>query len=509
MGKKGFKNGIMAMLLVAMMVGMLSGCGNSSSNTKEEQKPTGTTESTDAKLDTSKEVELVMYLVSDRPAGQDVVDENLNKILKEKLNCTLKINWIGWAEFQNKYPLLFSSGEQFDLAYSSNWLNYTSLAQKGAFMSLDELWPTYAPKNFAAATDAAKQQATIDGHYYSVPTLLSTYTAYGPIYRTDIMEGTDWNGKMDTFEDIEAYCDIVKATRPELEPLDISSAGSEWGYLYMKNKGFQLVGTDYLYFDPLADKPEVFSVDQYDGIIDYLKLMASWNEKGFFSKSALSDTNGTKTKDGKAAIKPHNIDTYRDYAALHPEYKFGFTNLVKNVSHLPYTQDSMVVSNTSKNPERALAFWDLLTTDQEVYDAFFYGVLGTTYTLNDKGQFKMTDSNLYNTSAMWAARTDGLNREQEGTPDDYTTTKEEFEASIQPNVEKYTGFVFNTASVETEIAACKSVYQQYWWPLELGYVEDLEAGLKEYQAQMKAAGVEKVQAEVQRQLDEYLANLNK
>ena len=45
------------------------------------------------------------------------------------------------------------------MAYSASWLNFASLAQKGAFKSLDELWPTYAPKNFAAQTEEAKQQA--------------------------------------------------------------------------------------------------------------------------------------------------------------------------------------------------------------------------------------------------------------------------------------------------------------------------------------------------------------
>ena len=168
-----------------MTAGMLTGCGGGSSNSTDSssgQESSGT-ESADAKggeaaageLDTSKEVALSMYVISDRPAGQDVVDENLNKILKEKLNCTLKINYIGWAEYANKYPLLFSSGEEFDMAYAASWLNYPSLAQKGAFMNLDELWPTYAPDNFAAAPEAAKEQATVAG--YSSGTLLLRSTA--------------------------------------------------------------------------------------------------------------------------------------------------------------------------------------------------------------------------------------------------------------------------------------------------------------------------------------------
>ena len=196
------------LLALAMAVSVFAACGDktSSSSSKKEETSSkastasegseaseGSTAEGGSDLDTSKEVELVMYVVSDRPAKQDDIDANFNKLFKEKLNCTLKVNWIGWAEYPNKYPLLFSSGEKFDMAYTATWLNYSSLAQKGAFKSLDEMWPKYAPKNFERQSESALQQATVDGHYYCIPTLLATYSAYGPIYRTDILEGTDWN----------------------------------------------------------------------------------------------------------------------------------------------------------------------------------------------------------------------------------------------------------------------------------------------------------------------------
>ena len=120
------KKKLVAVLLAATMsLGLLAGCGGSggasssgdaaSSGSSSEAGATG-------EVDTSKEVELVMYVISDRPAGQDIVDENLNTLLKEKLNCTLKINWIGWAEYAQKYPLLFSSGEEFDMACETVYL---------------------------------------------------------------------------------------------------------------------------------------------------------------------------------------------------------------------------------------------------------------------------------------------------------------------------------------------------------------------------------------------------
>ena len=501
-----------------MTAGMLTGCGGGSSNSTDSssgQESSGT-ESADAKggeaaageLDTSKEVALSMYVISDRPAGQDVVDENLNKILKEKLNCTLKINYIGWAEYANKYPLLFSSGEEFDMAYAASWLNYPSLAQKGAFMNLDELWPTYAPDNFAAAPEAAKEQATVAGHYYCVPQQFATTNAYGAIYRKDLVEGSDWDGVMETFEDIEEYCDIVKELHPEIEPLDQYSAAPEWSLTYMIHQGYNALaeGIRYLWYDPTEENPKVVANESYEKTPEFLEMMARWNEKGFFTKSALSDTDSQKFQNGKAALRVHNIDTYRGQAILHPDWGVSYSNFVKNLSHLPYTQDCMVISNTSKNPERAMALWNLITTDQEVYDAFMYGVLDVTYTLQDD-QFDITDKDLYSEGAMWAARTNELNRNPVGTPEEFDIMKGEFEKTIAANntAEKYSAFVFDTSTVETELAACNNVWQQYWWPLELAYT-DRETGLAEYAEKMKAAGLDKIMEEAQRQLDEYTAS---
>ncbi len=169
----------------------------------------------------------------------------------------------------------------------------------------------------------------------------------------------------------------------------------------------------------------------------------------------------------------------------------------------------MVISNTSKNPERALAFWNLVTTDQEVYDAFYYGVLGTSYELNDEGQFTVLDTDLYATSAMWAARTLDLNRNQAGVPESYDTIRAGWEETIKEGVgsEKFTGFVMDTSSISTEVAACTNARQQYGWPLELGYTEDVEASIEEYRTAMQAAGIDKVIEECQKQLDAYLAGL--
>ena len=156
-----------------------------------------------------------------------------------------------------------------------------------------------------------------------------------------------------------------------------------------------------------------------------------------------------------------------------------------------------------------MALWNLITTDQEVYDAFYYGVLGTSYELDEDGNFSITDSDLYSTNAMWAARTSEFNRYQAGSPDDVADMKEEFEESIEADdsAEKYAAFVIDTTEIETEYAAVQNVIQQYWKPLELGYT-DMESGLAEFQEKMEAAGIDTILEVVQEQLDEYVAGLD-
>ena len=505
------------MLAAATGVSVLAGCGSSGSGsgnatTQSAASASGTSAAAQSGgLDTSKEVNLVMYVISNRPAGQDAVDENLNKLLKEKLNCTLTINWIPWSDYANKYPLLFSSGEQFDMAYTSNWLNWTQLARKGAFMQLDDLWPTYAPDNWAATSEMAKAEATIDGHLYVVPTQKATYTAYGPIYRTKFDDGKEYTDEITDMTSMETYLDWIKANEPDLKPYQVYSAGSEMDDMWMYSQGFcasKGATNDFLFYNPEDENPKLFTYYEYDGVNDFLDMMEGWNGKGYYSKSALSDTDSTQVQNGLAAMQVHNIDTYSGLYILHPDWGFKYVNLRKHVAHLPYTQDSMAISTTSQNPERALALWNLLTTDQEVYDAFYYGILDTSYTLDDKGEFKITDPDTYATSAMWAVRTNELDRNGAGTPDDYVTQRNQWEEDIKSDdtAEKYAAFTIDTTNIETEYAACQSVQQQYWWPLELGFT-DKESGLKEYQEKMEAAGIEKVRTEIQGQLDAYVATL--
>jgi putative aldouronate transport system substrate-binding protein len=408
---------------------------------------------------------------------------------------------------------LFSSGEVFDMAYTATWLNFVALARKGAFKELDTLFPQYAPKNYARQSKNAITQATIDGHLYAIPTLQATYTSFGPVYRADIATPYGWDGKMETFEDMENYFRIVKANNPGMEPYNVYSQGSEMDNVWYQNKGYHYFkGADWLQLDYESQaKPFVTYYGDIPSTPEFLAMMDRWNKAGYFPKSALADTNDMKPRDGKAALHVHNIDTYEARYRENPERDYHYSNYVKNLAYLPFTQDALAISNTSKNPERALAFYDLVTNDEEVWRAFFYGVEGKSYKLyNVNGQTQVEPLNQLNDewqwSYCWAARTNEFYLPGYGSPPDLQSIKAGWDKIIDQNshASKMQAFVLDTTAFETEFAACNAACMQYWWPLELGYV-DIISGLADFQSKMKAAGLDKVISEVQKQVDAYLA----
>ncbi|NSE08523.1 hypothetical protein [Fusicatenibacter saccharivorans] len=71
MQNKKLRKALAVSMAIAMTGGLLAGCGsNNSSSSNGGAAKSGSTSSASGELDTSEFVELSMYVISDRPAGQ-------------------------------------------------------------------------------------------------------------------------------------------------------------------------------------------------------------------------------------------------------------------------------------------------------------------------------------------------------------------------------------------------------------------------------------------------------
>src|SRR5471030_2742316 len=115
-------------LLAGITISALSGCASSKSSSSSSSSTTDTKK-------TLSEVKLKMYILGDKPKDADAVYGKMNELMKQKINATIDVNFISWGDQATKYPLLFSSGEDFDLVFTATgWCFYNQMATRNGFL---------------------------------------------------------------------------------------------------------------------------------------------------------------------------------------------------------------------------------------------------------------------------------------------------------------------------------------------------------------------------------------
>ncbi len=463
-------------------------------------------------LDTSERVDLVMYLMGNEPPRYQAMLEEFNKMALADLNCTLTVYFIGWGEYMTKYPLLFSSGEEFDLAYAATWVDYANLAKRGAFLPLEDLLPIYCAESLKDHPKEALYQATVDGHVYAYTSNVKTYSAYGAIVRGDLMDKYGIE-EIKSFDDYAAYLQAVKDNEPTFTNPAAGYSDPLFEEVFLFSKGYYpLTGSTggIYYIDPNAEKPVVMAAHELPEFKEMADMMKKWSDAGYWPKSVLSiqDDGGTQIRMGVAASRLHNFDSYTgDYRNNPAEWNIRWFNLVPKLNHLSYMQDSMVVPATSKHPGRALMLLDKIRTDERYYNMLTYGIEGTDYTFDENGFMVTTNPDEFGGEpGTWGFRMEKFHRIGAGAPPTYYEEKQALEDAVVPNI--FRSFNMDTAPIKNEYAAMQNLYAQYYSPLSVGVSTDVDGDIAKLTELAAAAGNDAVKAELQKQIDNFIATYN-
>ncbi|MDF2802283.1 MAG: hypothetical protein K0S61_2186 [Anaerocolumna sp.] len=507
---------VIAMLLVVILsVGMLAGCGKKSDNGSDTtNNGTGTTDN--GTVDTSKEVNLVLYLWGGEGVANKDILAKLNEKLKASINTTLEVKYIDWGDIATKYPLLWSSGEQFDLAYVSATANvpYSTLVKQDALYDITDMVDKYAPTlktELADKWDSMK----VDGKIYGVPNSYSEYTAYGFVTRKDLMDKYGVS-TVSSIADMEKYMDAAVADGQV--PLNGSSNLANDLYrmfVATTNTWLNAPGIPNTQLYLAADKNDsskVFHPAFTDEFEAFAVKMNEWAKKGYWSTDILSSSQDDKDNfyNGlSAAYISHQPDWTGNYGnqltklpGVESEF-YCFPEANGTIVKASGIGNATAISKNSKNPERALMLIEKLMTDKECYDLFQYGIEGKQYELVD-GKIKQPEGFDATVNgggfAGWAFRTDKLNiPTATEDPRRYTLNEAWSKVAID---DPFVGFTFDSSSVSSELSAISNVNTQLGIQILLGKTsQDPKAAVAEYRKQLEAAGVNTVIDEVNKQLE--------
>lgn len=511
--KFNLKKFVSFLIVLSISLGTLVGCSSKGS--------TGTS-GTSKKVDTSKKVNLVMYLWGNPSPDHVNVMAELSKKLEAKINATLEIKYIPWDAISTKYPLVFASGEAYDMIYTSSAANpnYFSLAEKNSFKALDDLLPVYAPETWKKTSQEMWNDTKYNGKIYAVPSRYSEYIPYGFIYRGDYAKkyGID---KISSLDDLEKYFDNVIKNENGVVPYDANSNNAGEIYkmfvestsTWIPAPGLDL-STMYLTAKSKSDITDIFHPAFTDEFVAYAERMKKWADNGFWPQDVLSSkkdpVNSYNSGKGAALIQHAQgfVGWYGGLVKAQPTsdpkfFCFGEGN--KKVIKTRTMQNATAISSNSKNPERALMMLDLLMNDKEIYNLFQYGIKGTNYDLDSNGK-RITPANFddkkngYGQSA-WATRTDELEIQVASDYQGRTEMNKAYDAYAIKD--PYSNFNFNSKTVASEIAAVNQVNATYGVPILFGKAGDPKVAVENYRSKLKAAGLDKILEELKNQLKNY------
>ena len=446
---------------------------------------------------------LLMYQVGDKPENYDELMAVANKRIKDKIGVTIDLQYIGWGDWDKKMPTIINSGERYDIAYA---YQYVANAQKGAFADLTDLSKEYAKDYLAELPDMYIKGNEIDGKLYAIPVYGNAWGQQRLTFNDQYVEkyGLD----IDKVDGSYASATEVLKQFHEKEP---NIAAFAIGQSFKASGNFDYpLGKDYPFAVALDGSATPKIINQYDSdeLKATLQTLHEWYEAGYIPTDAATNTTGYPLEGNTWLMREETQgpvdygDTILRNAASQSLTSRPLTKQLKATSQAQMA--NFVVSNTSKNKEKSVEFLNLLNTDPELLNGLVWGIEGDAWEKTDDGKIKLLDGYKPNTHmAAWNTGNNMILYTQDTITDEMIKERDE---SIENAEESpILGFNAKTDSFKTELTNIMNVMNRYAANLNTGSIDPAE-NLPKLMDELKAAGWETVQADMQKQLDDFVAS---
>ncbi|MBO5070879.1 MAG: ABC transporter substrate-binding protein [Roseburia sp.] len=498
---------IITLLLTACtIIGLFAGCGGKES-TEQKSNDTSSQESNGAETDNLFEEEVnliwVQPTIESVEENLDAIMEEINKITKEKINTTITLKTIPFAEYTDKLQMMYTSGEKWDVTHGGAWNAIPNGVSMGAFAPISrEILETYAPEYMTHFDDSVWDAVTFDGQIYACPIEQPWTNTYTLLINEELAEKYNYDfSKITCLDDLDEYLALIKENEPDIQPtlFEMESLGLYCYYLHWDYLGgsYKIPGIIY----DNVETPTVVNQFETDEFKDLLTTMRRWYLAGYLPEDAATGGSSADGKDWAVAMDVYIPGRRQLYYSIHGFYvDYQLIGEPSSIMTSKVQEHCQVISADCENIERAVAFINLLNTDEELLNLYLYGIEGTDYEWADEENKVIKPISTHyaydwligNTFNTWPSDPSAV-----GATDEMRDMNAVAEAS------PILGFTFDAEPVSTQIAQCTTVSDEYLPGLVTGTV-DPDAEYDAFIAALKQAGMDDIIAEMQRQIDEWL-----
>ncbi|MDV5111528.1 ABC transporter substrate-binding protein [Clostridium perfringens] len=439
----------------------------------------------------NENIELVWYTIGIEPDDMDRVEREVNNYLTKKINATIDIRFVDYADFTKVMNNKTEEGENFDLVFTSSWANdYYPNAKEGDFLNLNNLIKEYG-KDVYKALDKKFWGAAIDGCIYAIPNQKEISSMPMWVFSKEYVEKYNIPYKdIKTLEDLEPWLKLIKENEEGVIPFYVDDSYSVpmiWDQL-APALGINLESNNF----------QVVNIFKTEEMINNLKTMRRYKELGY-TNTKIGNAGDFSTKrfvtkaDGQPyAEKIWSIKSGGEVVAT-PILESYITNGSVNGSMI-------AISKNSKNPEKAMEFLNLLNTDKYLRNLINYGIEGVHYEKISNNKIRLLEESknymvdYYTLGNLFITYV--LEDEPENKWDEFK------EVNNKSNVSQALGFKFDHSKVSIELKDVNTVLEEFTRSLYTGLV-DTDEYVSKLINKLESAGIDKVKEELERQLNDW------
>ncbi len=464
-----------------------------------------------------------VFMGPGKQQDQEKVYAEFNERLKKYLtNTEVKFECYSSTEYAEKWKLMAAAGDEIDIAWTGYTLSIAEEVKKGAYLPLDDLIDKHAPTLKEELPKILFDKATYDGKIYMIPAYQMVTTML-PGMRLPIELANKYG--LDTaklqqvlisqpvlsepfYSEFETFLEKVKKGGDIQKGIGVGSFEMLMSYKGIENldAGF-IIKKD----DPSC---KVYFFDELPEVKMYYEKLSQWYKKGYIRQDIQSVQN-LRIDEGKKDGYIAWAHAYFKDIDKTETVRYGFPVTVipaEDRNYIPsgHTATGNAIARTSKNPERAIKLLELLNTEngKDIYNLLVYGIEGEHYNKvsDNKIETKYKTGSPSSSDAYglqkWVMGNTFLSPETQIDPEGWNQYVKDLNETAEKS--KLVGFKIDTSNIKVEVAQIKAISKEFKPTLRLGVAENVEELLNKHLEKSRNAGLEKVRAELQRQIDEYL-----
>lgn len=501
------KRFISALLAAVMAMGTLAGCGsekNGQQDAAEAPEESEESASSDNPLrpETRDTIKVILF-GEESPRMQELMENEFQQMFIDEINTEVELMYLPWTEngAGGKVDLMIASGQEFDACIvDPTWA--ANSYSKGYLQDLSDVIDTYLPDWHENMDATAFEAYHFDDGIYAIPIgNKPTAGVYNTVcVRQDIMDAIGMDN-ISSLDDLTEYAAKAKEEYGLYATYDLASSA----YIIRGTSDRNLLElTNNLWVD--QETGELINFAESPEFEAAVKLYNKWYEEGLIPKDILTNTvtipfQANLCSFFRGTCGTTLIENEPGLQSVVPEAKTAeyYISPEKPIYKTTYENTAFQVPVTSKKADRVALFVNLLQKNTELANLFAYGIEGTDYELVDGKVSKINTDELF---YEWMIYNINISTPTVAYTDEFMETYKTWDEGAQPSITF--GFNIDYSNIKTEKAQIDSVYEEMAKPMLAG-LKDFDSSIEELKSELKAAGWDAFEAEIQKQLDEFLS----